>query len=700
MRKLFFVLAMSGFICSCSNQQKEVAENPFFTEFETPYGTPDFSKIKFEDYEPAFMKGIKEQNENIQTIVNSKDTPTFENTIVALDNSAPILDRVSGVFYAVSEADTNDDLTKLSEKMGPILAEQSDNIYLNEALFKRVKAVHDDEESGKVKLTTEQHYLLDKYYKNFVRAGAGLSADKQKRLREINKELSSLTIKFSNNLLNETNDFKMYVDNREDLAGLPESVISAAAEEAKANGQNGKWLFTLQNASRIPFLQYAENRELRKKIYLAYINKGNNGNANDNKQILKNILSLRLEKAQLMGFTNYAQFKLDNTMAKTPENVMKLLNNLWGYSIKNAKKEAAELQAMMDKDAKAKGEKLEGWDWWYYSEKLRKDKFDLDESQLKPYFSLEDVRKGLYTVANKLYGITVEPTDSVSVYNKDVKAYIVKDKDGSFLGIFYADYTPRTGKRSGAWMSNFREQKAGVRPLVYNVGSFTKPTGDTPALLSLDEVETMFHEFGHGLHGLLTKCNYQGISGTNVSRDFVELPSQIMEHWAFEPEVLKMYAKNYKTGETIPDELVKKIENQAHFNQGFATTEYLAAAILDMELHSLTSTNELDVMAYEKKIMDNLGLIKQIAPRYRATYFNHIAGGYDAGYYSYIWAEQLDADAFDLFKQKGIFDAETAKKFRENVLEKGGSDDPMKLYIQFRGQEPTIDALLKNRGMK
>lgn len=700
MKHLIFALAMSGMICACSNKAKEAEDNPFFTEFKTPYGTPDFSKIKFEHYEPAFMEGIKQQNEEIQTIIDNKEAPTFENTIVALDNSGSILARVSGVFFALTSADTNDDLTKLEEKMGPILAEHSDNIYLNEALFKRVNAVHEDEVNGKIKLTTEQHYLLDKYYKGFVRSGAALPADKQKRLREINKELSALTIKFSNNLLDDTNAFQLVIDNKEDLAGLPADVVTAAADEAKAAGKEGKWLFTLQNSSRIPFLQYAQNRELRKKIYQAYINKGNNGNKSDNKDILKNILTLRLEKAKIMGYSNYAQFKLDDTMAKKPENVMKLLNNLWGYSIKMAKNEVNELQAIMDKDPNAKGEKLEAWDWWYYAEKLRKEKYDLDEAQLKPYFSLENVRQGLYTVVNKLYGITVEPTDSVSVYNKDVQAYIVKDKDGSHIGVFYADYTPRAGKRSGAWMSNFREQKEGVRPLVYNVGSFTKPTGDTPALLSLDEVETMFHEFGHGLHGLLTKCKYQGVSGTSVARDFVELPSQVLEHWAFEPEVLKMYAKDYKTGKTIPDALVKKIQDQAHFNQGFATTEYLAAAILDMELHSLTSTNELDVNAYEKRIMDNLGLIKQIAPRYRATYFNHIAGGYDAGYYSYIWAEQLDADAFDLFKQKGIFDQETAKKFRENVLEKGGSDDPMKLYKQFRGQEPTIDALLRNRGMK
>ena len=425
---------------------------------------------------------------------------------------------------------------------------------------------------------------------------------------------------------------------------------------------------------------------------------GNNGDANDNKEVLKNILSLRLEKAKLMGYDNYAQYVLENNMAKTPENVMNFLDELWKYSINNAKVEAAELQKIMDKEGK--GEKLEAWDWMYYAEKLRKEKYDLNEDEIKPYFSIDDVRNGLFYVVNKLYGITLTKVDSISVYNKDVDTYIVNDADGSYLGVFYSDFMPRASKRSGAWMSNFREQKEGVRPLIYNVGSFTKPVGDVPSLLTIDEARTMFHEFGHALHGMLSQCKYYGVSGTSVARDFVELPSQIMEHWTVAPEVMKVYAKHYKTREPISDELIAKIEKQSLFNSGFMTTELLAAAILDMELHMLTSTEGLDVMAYEKLVMDKLGLIPQIAPRYRATYFNHIIGGYAAGYYAYLWAERLDADAFSAFEEKGLFDQTTATSFRKNILEKGGSDDPMKLYVTFRGQEPSIEPMLKNRGLK
>ncbi|MGN1216973.1 MAG: M3 family metallopeptidase [Phocaeicola sp.] len=684
-------------VCACGQKQADTV-NPFMTEFQTPYGTPDFNNIKLEHYEPAFLKGIEQQNAEIKAIVENPAKPTFENTIVALDNSGEILSRVAGVFYALTEADTNDGLMTLEEKMAPVLSAHNDNIYLNIDLYQRVAAVHEQEANGEIQLTTEQHYLLDKYYKRFVSSGASLDAESQEKLREINRKLSTLSIEFGNHVLAENNAFQLVIDNEADLAGLPESVIAGAATEAKANGMDGKWLFTLQASSRTPFLQYAQNRELRKKMYQAYTNMGNNGDANDNKEVLKQILTLRLEKAKLMGFDNYAQYVLQNNMAKTPENVMSFLNELWKYSIKNAKTEAAELQKIMDKEGK--GEKLEAWDWWYYAEKLRQEKYNLNEDEIKPYFSLEDVRSGLFYVVNKLYGITLTKVDSISVYNKDVETYIVNDADGSYLGVFYSDYMPRSSKRSGAWMSNFREQKEGVRPIIYNVGSFTKPVGDVPSLLSIDEARTMFHEFGHALHGMLSQCKYYGVSGTSVARDFVELPSQIMEHWTMAPEVMKVYAKHYQTRETISDELIAKIENQALFNSGFMTTELLAAAILDMEFHLLTSTEGLDVMAYEKQVMDKLGLISQIAPRYRATYFNHIIGGYAAGYYAYLWAERLDADAFSAFEEKGLFDEATATAFRKNILEKGGSDDPMKLYVAFRGQEPSIEPMLKNRGLK
>lgn len=697
MKNLIFAAAMSCMVCACGQQAADT-DNPFLTEFETPYGTPDFNRIKVEHYEPAFLKGIEQQNQEIKAIVENPEEPTFENTIVALDNSGEILARVSGVFFALTEADTNDELMALEGKIAPMLSEHSDNIFLNQDLYKRVAAVHAQEEAGKITLTTEQHYLLDKYYKEFIRSGAGLDAQKQERLREINKQLSTLTIEFGNHVLADNNDYLLVVDKKEDLAGLPEAVIEGAAHEAKAHGKDGKWVFTLQESSRTPLLQYAQNRELRKNIYQAYTSLGNRGNANDNKDVLKQVLALRLEKAQLMGFSNYAEYQLSDNMAKTPQNALDLLYGLWKYSIKNAEAEAAELQKIMDREGK--GEKLEAWDWWYYAEKLRQEKYSLNEDEIKPYFSQEDVFNGLCMVVNKLYGITLTPCDSISVYNKDVKTYIVKDTDGSLLGVFYSDYMPRASKRSGAWMSNFREEQEGVRPLIYNVASFTKPAGDIPSLLTIDEARTMFHEFGHALHGLLTQCKYKGVSGTSVARDFVELPSQIMEHWAVAPEVLKMYAKHYKTREAIPDSLIAKIENQALFNQGFMTTELLAAAILDMEMHCLTTMEGFDVLQFEKQLMDKIGLIPQIAPRYRSTYFNHIMGGYAAGYYCYLWAERLDTDAFEAFKEHGLFDQATATSFRKNILEKGGSDDPMKLYVTFRGAEPSIEPLLEARGLK
>nr|WP_303777233.1 M3 family metallopeptidase [Bacteroides intestinalis] len=692
-KKCIFILATTCMMYSCTTQTET---NPFLSEFQTEHGVPPFDKIKLEHYEPAFLKGIEEQNANIDAIVNNSEAPTFENVIVALDNSAPILDRVSAIFYNMTDAEKTPGLNELSIKIAPTLSEHSDNISLNQELFKKVNAVYQQKES--LKLTTEQERLLEETYKDFVRSGANLSPEKQARLREINKQLSTLGLTFSDNILNENNAFKLYIDKEEDLAGLPEWFRQSAAEEAKADGQEGKWLFTLGNASRLPFLQYSENRPLREQIYKAYINRGNNNDKNDNKKIITDIVSLRLEKAQLLGFDCYSNFVLDNTMAKNSTTVMNFLNNLWSYSLPKAKAEAADLQKIMDKEGK--GEKLEAWDWWYYTEKLRKEKYNLEEDEIKPYFKLENVREGAFAVANKLYGITLTKLEGIPVYHPDVEVFEVKDADGSHMGIFYVDYFPRPGKSGGAWMSNYREQQGDIRPLVCNVCSFTKPVGDTPSLLTIDEVETLFHEFGHALHGLLTKCNYKGISGTNVVRDFVELPSQINEHWATEPEVLKMYAKHYQTGETIPDSLIEKILNQKTFNQGFMTTELLAAAILDMNLHNLTDTKNLDVLAYEKEAMDQLNLIPEIAPRYRTTYFNHIIGGYAAGYYSYLWANVLDNDAFEAFKEHGIFDKKTADLFRYNVLEKGNSEDPMTLYKNFRGAEPQLEPMLKNRGMK
>ena len=693
LKKSLIILAASSMIYSCASTGEG---NPFLSEYQTPEGVPPFDQIKLEHYEPAFMKGIEEQNARIQAIIDNAEAPTFENVIVALDESSPILDRVGGVFYNLTEAETTDALTELSIKMAPIMSEHDDDISLNKALFAKVKAVYDQRES--LNLNREQERLLEKTYKSFVRSGANLNDEQQARLREINKQLSTLGISFSNHILNENNAFKLFVEKEEDLAGLPADFVASAAAEAKAAGQEGKWLFTLHNASRLPFLQYADNRALREQIYKAYINRGNNGDENDNKEVISQIVSLRLEKAKLMGYDCYSNFVLDNTMAKNKTAVMDFLNNLWSYALPKAKAEAADLQKMMDQEGK--GEKLAGWDWWYYTEKLRKAKYDLKEEEIKPYFKLENVREGAFTCANKLYGITLSKRTDIPVYHPDVEAFEVKDSDGSLLGIFYVDYFPRAGKRGGAWMNNYREQSGDIRPIICNVCSFTKPVGDTPSLLTLDEVETLFHEFGHALHGLLSKCQYKGTAGTNVVRDFVELPSQINEHWAMEPEVLKMYAKHYQTGEAIPDALIEKILAQKTFNQGFITTELLAAAILDMNLHNLTCTEGLDVVAYEKEAMDKLGLISEIAPRYRTTYFNHIVGGYAAGYYSYSWANVLDNDAYEAFVEKGIFDKETAMSFRNEVLAKGDSDDPMTLYKNFRGQEPQLEPMLKNRGMK
>ena len=692
-KKTFIILAVSCMIYSCKTEKES---NPFLTEFKTEYGVPPFDKIKMEHYEPAFVAGIEEQNKNIQAIIDCKDAPTFDNTILTLANSAPILDRTSSIFFNMTDAETSDELTELSIKMAPILADHEDNISQNKELFNRVNAVYLQKDS--INLSSEQKRLLDKTYKSFVRSGANLNADKQNRLREINKELSTLGITFSNHVLNENNAFKLWVDKKEDLAGLPQWFCQSAAEEAKAAGQPGKWLFTLHDSSRLPFLQYADNRNLREKMYKAYTNRGNNNDQNDNKDTIRKIIALRLEKANLLGFDTYANFVLDETMAKNADNVMKLLNNLWSYALPKAKVEADELQKMMDKEGKS--EKLAAWDWWYYTEKLRKEKYDLSEESTKPYFTLENVREGAFTAANKLYGITLNKLENIPTYNPDVEVFEVKDPNGKQLGIFYVDYFPRAGKSGGAWMSNYREQQGDVRPLICNVASFTKPVGDTPSLLTLDEVETLFHEFGHALHGLLSQCEYKGTSGTNVVRDFVELPSQINEHWATDPEVLKMYAKHYKTGEVIPDSLIQKIQDQKTFNQGFITTELLAAAILDMDLHMIKDATNMDMFGLEKEAMNKLGLIPEIAPRYRVTYFNHIIGGYAAGYYSYLWASVLDNDAFEAFKQNGIFDKKTADSFRQNILERGDSDDPMTLYKNFRGAEPSIDPLLKNKGLK
>ena len=576
-----------------------------------------------------------------------------------------------------------------------MLSQHEDAINLNEKLFARVKAVNDQKD--KLNLNREQSRLLEETYKKFVRGGANLPADKKEQLKKINEELSLLDLKFGDNMLTETNDFKLIIDKKEDLAGLSESIVAGAAEEAATNKMNGKWVFTLQKPSWIPFLTYAQNRDLREKLYKAMYSRGNNGNAHDNKAVISKMVNLRLQKANLMGFYSWSAFVLDDCMAKNPANVYKLLSQVWTPAIKRAKEEAADMQKMIDREG---GKfKLQSWDWWYYSEKVRKEKYDLDEEQIRPYFELNNVRDGVFMVTNKLYGLTFNRLKGMPVFHPECEVYEVKDSDGSEIGVLYMDFFPRTSKKGGAWMTNYREQHydqkgINIRPVISVTTNVSKPTGDKPALLSYDEVETIYHEFGHALHGLLSQCHYETIAGTNVARDFVELPSQILEHWAAEPEVLKIYAKHYKTGEVIPQALVDKIVKSGKFNQGFATTEYLAASILDMDYHTITKGGDIDVNQFEKMSMEKAGLIPEIIPRYKSTYFAHIFAGngeYSSGYYSYIWAEVFECDAFEAFKEAGnIFDQKVAKSFRTNILERGGTEEAMKLYLSFRGKEPRI----------
>ncbi len=701
MKKIIMLFIIVGLVAgACSKKVPEkTEENPFFHAFNTPFETPPFDKIKTEHYLPAFKEGMKRQKAEIVEIAASPDSPTFENTIVAMENSGPLLTEVSNVFDNLNSSNTNDVMQGIAKEVAPLLSQHEDDILLNAQLFQRVKTVYDQKDS--LDLTAEQKMLLDKYYKNFVRGGANLNDEQKTKLRAINKELSLLSLKFGENLLKETNAFEMVIDNKDDLAGLPEAVVQGAAEAAKERGYEGKWVFTLHKPSMIPFLQYSGKRDLREKIFKAYINRCNNDNEYDNKKIATRMAALRVDRANLLGYKTYAHFVLEKNMAKVPENVYKLLDQLWTPALKTAKKEAADLQAMIDKEG---GEfKLQPWDWWYYAEKVKKSKYDLDDSALRPYFKLENVINGVFTVANKLFGIQFVQRTDIVIYHPDVKVFEVQEADGSPIGILYTDYFPRASKRGGAWMNSFRKQSKkdgkNILPIIVNVGNFSKPTGDKPALISFEEASTMFHEFGHALHGLLSDCTYETLSGTAVPRDFVELPSQLMENWAAAPAVLKMYAKHYQTGEPIPQELIDKMENAKYFNQGFAETEYLAASYLDMDWHTLTDDTEQDCMAFENKSLGRIGLIPQIVVRYRTPYFQHIfAGGYAAGYYSYVWAEVLDADAFEAFKENGLFDQKTAQALRKYIYSAGGTDDPMELYKRFRGREPKVEPLLKRKG--
>ena len=668
MKKVIISLAVIMAAVSCSTS------NPFLSEWDTPYGIPDFTKIQEKHYIPAIEAGIAQQESELQAIIDNADAPTFANVVEAYERSGAILDRVSMVLFNISESDATESLQKIVEEALPLISVHSDNIFMNPDFFKKVDALFQNIDN--LGLNQEQKMVLKNLHNSFVKNGIALGEAEQARMREINLELSSLSNTFGNNLLAENNAF---------------------AEE-----------FGVSISEYGEAMAATEDRATREKMFKAYSSRGNNGNEYDNKELMVKMMALRIEKANLLGYENPAQMILADKMAGNPETVDSFLAGIMAPAVAKAKEEIADMQVFMDEDIKAgllpAGSKIEPWDWAYYTEKVRKAKYALDEEQTKPYFQMENVRQGVFDLTTKLWGLQYEKLENIPVYHADVEGFKVTDADGSLIGVILTDYFPRSTKRGGAWMTNFVNQEivdgVEVRPVIVNVGNFAKPTADKPSLLTLDQVETLFHEYGHALHGLLTQCTYKSVSGTSVARDFVELPSQIMENWAFQKEVLASYARHYETGEVIPDELVAKIEAAGTFNQGFMTTELAAASILDMKWHELTSAEGLDPMAFEAQACAEMGLIDEIIPRYRSTYFAHIfSGGYSAGYYSYLWAEVLDKDAFELFMEKGIFDAETAMSFRKNILEMGGTDEPMDLYRRFRGADPDPAALTRARGL-
>lgn len=705
MKKPIIILFVSAFVLfSCTSQKKESTvnmENPFFAAWTTTFGVPPFDEIKVEHFVPAITEGINQNQAEIDAIVANTEEPNFENTILALDKSGQLLDKVQGVFGPLNSANTNDEMQAVAREISPMMTKHRDGISMNPELFKKVKAVYDKrKEAG---LDDQQIRVVEKIYQDFERNGANLSAEDQEKLKAINTELSSLSLKYGENLLAETNkNFKLVVNNEADLAGLSADVIARAALDAQKTGDSGKWVFTLAKPSMLPFLTYAQNRDLREKLYRGYFMRGDNNNEFDNKEIIKKIVKLRDDRAKLLGFNNFAEYQISINMAQTPEAVYDFLLKIWDPALKMAKQDVKEMQSIIDKEGG--NFKLASWDWWFYNEKLKMQKFSLDENEVKPYMSLENAKAGVFYVVEKLYGLKFIKRDDLPTYHAEAEAYEVQEADGSFLGVLYMDFHPRDGKRVGAWSTSFRSATYRNGERIPTIGSivmnFTRPAGDTPALLSFDEVSTFFHEFGHALHGLFADGLYDR-TARSVPRDFVELPSQIMENWAAEPEVMKVYAKHYQTGEVIPDALIEKLEKSGTFNQGFITGEYVAASLLDMDYHTPENPEIADVNAFEKASMDKIGLIPEFIPRYRSTYFSHIfSGGYSAGYYVYLWAAVLDADAFNAFKESGdLFNPELAAKFRE-LLAKSGADEGMEVYRKFRGQDTSIEPLLKKRGLK
>lgn len=688
-------------VISISENEILAKKNPFLGTYNTPYQTIPFNEISVSDYKPAFEYGIKKQNTEIEKIIANKAAPTFENTIIALENSGEIISKTSSVFYNLLSAETNDSLETLAQEISPILTENGNKIFQNQALFERVKTVYNAQ--SKLQLTNEDKELLERTYQGFIRSGANLNDKDKQEYTELSSNLSRLTLAFSQNVLKETNAFSLLITGEKDLKGLPSFVIEAAKQKAKSKDKTG-WLFDLSMPSYLPFMQYAENRDLRKQLYLAYNKKGYQENEFDNQKIVKEIVNSRLRLANLMEEKNYADFALQQTMAKNTESVYKLINQLLETYKPVAEKEFNEVLEFARKTTNDKFE-LMPWDWAFYSEKLKEEKFKINDEQLKPYFELERVKSGIFWLANKLYDLNFKKNTEIRVYHPDVEAYEVTDNAGNFVAILYTDFHPREGKKGGAWMTEYKEQwiKNGKnsRPHISIVMNFTPPTDSTPSLLTFDELTTLLHEFGHALHGMLSQTTYSSLSGTNVYRDFVELPSQILENWATEKEFLDQFAQHYITGEKIPQEYITKIKEAENFNVGYACVRQLSFCFLDMAWHTLENPFEGNVKDFETKAWQQTLLFPTIEGTCMSTQFNHIfSGGYASGYYSYKWAEVLDADAFSVFKANGVFDKKTANSFKENILTKGGTENPMTLYKKFRGQEPTIDALLKRNGIK
>lgn len=680
------------------------AQNPFFEKYSTPHGTVPFDKIKTEHFEPAIHEGIYRHNKEIDAIINHPEAPDFANTILALEKSGELFHHVNEVFGNLQSAETNDNLQDLAHKVAPLLNEHHNNIGLNERLFARIKTVY--EQKDKTNLTPEQQQLVEKTYIAFVRSGANLSEESRKEYRQLTEKLNLLTLEFGENNLKEINNYKLILTDKAQLSGLPESAIEAAAETAKEKEIQQGWVFTLQAPSYIPFLTYADNRELRRELYLAYSTRCTHENKYNNLEIVKKLANTRMEIAQLLGYHHFAEYNLKERMAQNSDAVYKLLNQLLEAYTPTARKEYEEIQELA---RKTEGDHfiVMPWDWAYYSNKLKNLKFDLNDEMLRPYFELSKVKEGVFGLATRLYGITFKKNPAIPVYHQEVDAYEVFDKDGTFLAVLYTDFHPRAGKRSGAWMTGYKDQwideKTGEnsRPHISIVMNFTKPTKDKPALLSFGEVETFLHEFGHALHGMLANSTYESLSGTSVYWDFVELPSQIMENFGIEKEFLNTFARHYQTGESLPDELIQKLVDTSNFNAAYACLRQVSFGLLDMAWYTRTTPFHGDVRTYEREAWKKAQILPIVEEACMSTQFSHIfAGGYAAGYYSYKWAEVLDADAFSLFKQKGIFNQEVADSFRNNILSKGGTEHPMTLYKRFRGQEPTIDALLIRNGIK